>query len=117
LLLIIPPVLLLPPVELPTAIVRVEPDVSRSYVRTRAIDDKGWDGNQWDCLEVIIQRESEWKASASNPKSSAYGLFQMLKTPKSTSVKQQTTRGLRYIKHRYNDPCTALEHHEKKGWY
>jgi hypothetical protein len=117
LLLIIPPVVLLPPVELPTAIVRVEPDVSRSYVRTRAINDKGWDEDQWDCLEVIIQRESEWKANASNPNSSAYGLFQMLKTPKSTSVKQQTTRGLKYIKNRYGEPCEALKHHDKRGWY
>lgn len=114
--LIIPPIVLIP-VVLPTEIVRVEPDVSRSYVRTRAINDKGWDGNQWSCLEVIIQRESEWKANASNPNSSAYGLFQMLKTPKKSSVKQQTNRGLRYIEHRYGNPCTALEHHYKKGWY
>lgn len=114
--LIIPPIVLIP-VVLPTEIVRVEPDVSRSYVRTRAINDKGWDGNQWSCLEVIIQRESEWEANASNPNSSAYGLFQMLKTSKKSSVKQQTNKGLKYIKKRYDNPCTALEHHYKKGWY
>lgn len=114
--LIIPPIVLIP-VVLPTEIVRVEPDVSRSYVRTRAINDKGWDGNQWSCLEVIIQRESEWEANASNPNSSAYGLFQMLKTPKKSSVKQQTNKGLKYIKKRYDNPCKALEHHYKKGWY
>jgi len=54
---------------------------------------------------------------ADNPKSSAYGLFQMLKTPIGLPVSEQTERGLRYIEHRYDTPCEALRHHNRRNWY
>ncbi len=78
---------------------------------------KGWDGKQWVCINELIDRESKWSNIADNPKSSAYGLFQMLKTPIGLSVKEQTERGLRYIKHRYDTPCEALRHHDRRNWY
>jgi len=54
---------------------------------------------------------------ADNPKSSAYGLFQMLKTPIGLPVSEQTERGLRYIENRYDTPCEALRHHNRRNWY
>jgi hypothetical protein len=108
------------PVEVIERVVDIAParsaSVNRSYVRLKA-KDKGWVDGEWDCLEVIIERESEWIADAKNPNSSAYGLFQMLKTPKDLPVSKQTNRGLRYIKHRYETPCNALRHHNRRGFY
>jgi resuscitation-promoting factor RpfB len=80
--------------------------LNRMYVRQQA-EHKGWTGNQWSCLDELVWRESRWKINADNPKSSAYGLFQMLKTPEDTKLKEQTKRGLRYIEHRYGKPCSA----------
>ena len=72
---------------------------------------------QFYCLDEIIFKESRWNYKAKNPKSSAYGLFQMLKSKESDPVKQ-IDNGLRYINHRYNGcACTALAHHKAKGWY
>jgi hypothetical protein len=78
---------------------------------------KGWDGKQWVCINELIDRESKWSNIADNPTSSAYGLFQMLKMPKGSTVKMQTERGIRYIEHRYDTPCEALRHHNRKNWY
>ena len=35
---------------------------------------------QFYCLDEIVYKESRWNPKAKNPKSSAYGLFQILKT-------------------------------------
>jgi hypothetical protein len=91
-------------------------EVSRAYVREQVMI-KGWDGKQWVCINELIDRESKWSNIADNPKSSAYGLFQMLKTPEGSSIRMQTERGIRYIEHRYDTPCEALQHHNRKNWY
>lgn len=91
-------------------------EVSRSYVRLK-VKYEGWTGDEWVCLDELIRRESTWSNTADNPKSSAYGLFQILKTPEGLSIKEQTQRGIRYIKKRYDTPCNALEHHDKRGFY
>ena len=95
---------------------KIPEDVSRSYVREQDLI-KGWDGKQWVCINELIDRESRWDNTADNPKSSAYGLFQMLKTPNGLPMERQTERGLRYIEHRYETPCEALKHHNRKNWY
>jgi hypothetical protein len=92
------------------------PALSRMYVQVEA-EKKDWKDKQWSCLDELIQRESEWKLKADNPNSSAFGLFQMLKTPSDTGLEEQTDRGLRYIERRYNEPCSALRHHNRRGWY
>jgi len=94
----------------------VPAEVSRNYVREQVLI-KGWDGREWVCINELIDRESKWSNVADNPKSSAYGLFQMLKTPIGLPVSEQTERGLRYIEHRYDTPCEALRHHNRRNWY
>jgi len=69
------------------------------------------------CINELIDRESKWSNIANNPRSSAYGLFQMLKMPEGSSLKMQTERGIRYIEYRYDTPCEALQHHNRKNWY
>jgi resuscitation-promoting factor RpfB len=112
----IPIILLTLPPAVMSEQIKESPVLSRTYVRQEA-EDKGWTGNQWSCLDELVWRESKWKINADNPNSSAYGLFQMLKTPEDTEIKEQTERGLRYIEHRYNEPCSALRHHNRKNWY
>jgi len=72
---------------------------------------------QFYCLDEIVYKESRWNYKAKNPKSSAYGLFQVLKSKEKDPIKQ-IDQGLKYINHRYNGcACKALAHHKAKGWY
>jgi hypothetical protein len=72
---------------------------------------------QFYCLDQLIYAESRWNYKANNPKSSAYGLFQILKTKEKDPIKQ-IDAGLKYINARYDGcACAALAHHKAKGWY
>lgn len=78
---------------------------------------EGWHGEQLACLNEIVRLESRWNPKAKNPHSSAYGLFQVLKTPKGTPLVTQVAKGVAYIKHRYKTPCRALVYHSRRGHY
>ena len=72
---------------------------------------------QFYCLDEIVFKESRWNYKAKSKTSSAYGLFQVLNSKEKDPIKQ-IDQGLKYINHRYNGcACTALAHHERKGWY
>ena len=71
---------------------------------------------QFYCLDQIVWKESRWNYKAKNPKSSAFGLFQILKSKDKDPIKQ-IDKGLRYIEHRYGTACNALAFHDRKGWY
>lgn len=76
-----------------------------------------YDFEQFYCLDEIVWKESRWNYKAKNPKSSAYGLFQILKSKEHDPIKQ-IDNGLKYINARYQGcACKALAHHKKKGWY
>ena len=69
------------------------------------------------CLDELLHKESRWNYKAKNPKSSAFGLFQMIGNKEQDPIKQ-IDKGLRYIEHRYSgSACKALAHHKIKGWY
>ena len=74
------------------------------------------DDKQYRCLVLLWHKESKWSATANNPKSSAYGIPQLLKMTERDPYKQ-ILLGLKYIKHRHKTPCLALEHHKKVGHY
>jgi len=74
------------------------------------------DAKQYRCLELLWTRESRWDPRADNPKSSAYGIPQLLKLKEKDPYKQ-IDRGLKYIEHRHSTPCQAWEHHKKTGHY
>jgi hypothetical protein len=71
---------------------------------------------QYRCLELLWDKESRWNPRADNPKSTAYGIPQLLKL-KVKDPYQQIDRGIKYIKHRYGTPCKALEFHKMNGHY
>lgn len=71
---------------------------------------------EYRCLELLWMRESRWDPRADNPKSSAYGIPQLLKL-KVLDPYLQIDLGLKYIKHRHLTPCKAWAHHLKTGHY
>lgn len=77
---------------------------------------RGYLSNSWSCLEILWTKESNWNHKADNKQSSAYGIAQKL-NEKSTSYVTQINNGLRYIEHRYGNPCNAWEFWKKKNWY
>ena len=74
------------------------------------------DAKEYRCVELLWTRESQWNPRADNPKSSAYGIPQMLRMKERDPYKQIDI-GLRYIKHRYLTACKAWEHHRRTGHY
>ncbi len=81
------------------------------YSHMKLLDDKSY-----RCLVILWRSESQWNPKAKNPKSSAYGIPQLLKM-KETNPYKQIDLGLKYIAKRYGNPCKALDHHKKVGHY
>jgi hypothetical protein len=71
---------------------------------------------QYRCLELLWNRESRWDPRADNPKSSAYGIPQLLKMKELDPFKQ-IDLGLKYISYKHRTPCRALHFHNERGWY
>ena len=81
------------------------------YAHMKLLDDKSY-----RCLVTLWRMESQWLPTAKNKKSSAYGIPQLLKMTERNPYKQ-IDLGLKYIAHRYGNPCKALDHHKKVGHY
>lgn len=81
-----------------------------------AIKAYNWDKSQYVCLSQLWGKESAWNHKADNPTSSAFGIAQML-GEKAKHPKKQIDNGLRYIEHRYGDPCTAWKKWQRQRWY
>jgi resuscitation-promoting factor RpfB len=87
----------------------------------------GWaTGPQWNALETLWDRESNWNNKAKNPSSGAYGIPQALpptKMPKAaqesggSSATAQIQWGLAYIKNRYGNPINAWGFWQSHNWY
>jgi hypothetical protein len=73
--------------------------------------------SEWKSLYRLWDRESRWDYQADNPRSSAYGIPQMLEMPEDTPMIKQIDLGLKYIKARYGTPSRALAFHNSHGWY
>lgn len=76
----------------------------------------GWEGKQWQCLLSLWTSESRFDHYAKNPKSSAFGIAQLL-GEKDRRPEYQILRGLKYISHRYDTPCRAYKFHLKHNYY
>ena len=77
----------------------------------------GWDKKERGCVYKIFMKESRFDHLAKNQQgSSAYGIAQML-GEKSKDPAVQILRAYRYIEHRYDTPCKAWNHSQRKNWY
>ena len=82
----------------------------------------GWGQAQWVCLSTMWGKESAWNPNALNKtpvrvykggkwvKVHAGGVPQILGLNPRTSVPEQISKGLVYVKTRYSTPCHAWEH-------
>ncbi|WP_205471357.1 lytic transglycosylase domain-containing protein [Nocardioides sp. SYSU D00038] len=122
----------------PAKKVALEVDAGGAVTRTEDMSDEdprtigrallaefGYGDDQWDCLDSLWTRESNWRWNADNPTSSAYGIPQALPGSKmssagadwATNPVTQIRWGLGYIEDRYGSPCGAWGHSESHGWY
>jgi len=76
------------------------------------------------CIKELWRLESNWRPEAKSP-THDYGIPQrhMKHNTKKQIAKfrsdplKQIDWGIGYVRHRYNDFCTALDHHRARGWY
>ncbi len=91
------------------------PPTPREYAKR--VSEGLWRASEWQCLDELWHRESRWNPKADNPRSSAYGIPQILGLNPKLSPTQQIDKGMGYILHRHDTPCRALAFHNKRGWY
>lgn len=87
----------------------------------------GFTGAEWEAAKWIIQKESGWNPTITNPSSGAYGLFQFNPMGGNTlagylpdrnpNPAVQADAGARYMKDRYGSPTAAKAFWERNGWY
>jgi hypothetical protein len=89
-------------------------EMFKLYAHMKVANDK-----QYRCLVTLWNKESNWKPTARNPKSTAFGIPQLLKM-KETNPFKQIDLGIKYIdahKIYKGDVCKALAIHKIKGHY
>jgi len=110
------------PVAVAHKVVRkVKPTPSRSRAYARSLVS----AKQFQCLDKLWTRESNWRHTADNPNSSAYGIPQALPGKKMASAgkdwrtnpETQINWGLKYINSVYGSPCNAWAFWKKHHWY
>ncbi|MDT0342383.1 aggregation-promoting factor C-terminal-like domain-containing protein [Streptomyces litchfieldiae] len=81
--------------------------------------------DQFQCFSNIVDHESGWDYTATNPSSGAYGLMQALPGSKMSSAgadwqtnpATQIRWGVNYMEDRYGSPCGAWEFWQANNWY
>ena len=110
------------PAKAPVAI--DDPAGAQAYAAAQ-LGKYGWAPNQMQCLHKLWTKESDWKTTATNASSGAYGVVQSLPASKMasagadyrTNYRTQINWGLNYVKERYGSPCGALNFHYAHNWY
>lgn len=98
---------------------------TRTYAAVyRAFREAGFNDRQWPDLVNILNHESNWKPTVSNPSSGAFGLFQFLGSTQKAYLPDknpdpyvQARAGMRYIGDRYGDPAKAWNFWQAHQWY
>jgi len=103
-----------PPLE--TISAQAQPPSLKEYAYFSGLTTYGWDKQQSKCLNILWGKESAWNHEADNPTSTAYGIAQMLGED-SMNPYVQISNGLRYIEHRYSNPCAAWDFWKRNNWY
>ena len=73
---------------------------------------------QFQCLNKLITKESNWRINAVNPNGKHFGLGQMRNTKyRDLDGYRQIDWTIRYIKGRYGSMCNAYRYWQKHGWH
>lgn len=86
---------------------------------------RGWDEAEFACLDKLWTKESNWRTTAENRSSGAYGIPQALPGSKMASAGDdwrtnpatQIAWGLGYIENRYGSPCGAWSFFLDRNFY
>lgn len=89
---------------------------ARSVGKLLAEENYGWSGKQWQCLDKLWIKESQWTYTSHNKRTGAHGIPQAYPATKYENMgsdwrKNPVTQimwGLKYIDVRYGTPCKAL---------
>ena len=74
------------------------------------------DWHEFTCLNALWNRESNWNPKAKN--GSHYGIPQGRSAwLRNATPRSQINWGIKYIRNRYKDACTANNHSLAKGYY
>jgi hypothetical protein len=101
------------------------PEAAKDFAR-KMMPSYGWKSEaQWQCLESLWTKESNWRPEAYNRKPvyqngeklNAGGIPQILGLDPKISVEEQIQRGFIYIESRYSDPCSAWRFWSRNFWY
>jgi len=95
---------------------QAEPLDLKDYAYKTGLTTYGWNKQQSKCLNQLWGKESNWNPLSDNPDSTAFGIAQMLGED-STDPTEQIRNGLRYIEHRYENPCNAWAFWKRNYWY
>ena len=100
----------------------IQNDDIKSYAYLQVTNTFG--KNNWESFNSIIEKESKWDCQADNPKSTAYGLGQLLDGTlkyighkKSTDCRDQVDAAIAYIDKVYKTPINAWSFWKKNNWY
>jgi len=81
----------------------------------------GYNLEQYKCLAILWGKESAWNPAAVGNLTGThkvYGIPQGKSEYLATlNGYEQVQWGLDYIRHRYGEPCIALQHFKDKGWH
>jgi len=81
-----------------------------------ALHSLGYNYQEFKCLDKLYTKESNWRQAARN--GSHHGIPQGRSEYLSrVDGYKQIQWGLKYIGHRYGEPCIALAHWKAKGWH
>ena len=98
--------------------IRWTKSLSKSYAKALiSAQYENWSNSEYKALLKLWGKESNWDHTADNPKSSAFGIPQLMGLRPSTPAPEQIARGLAYIQHRYGKPSIAWAHWRRYGWY
>lgn len=113
-----------PPKEItPVPATPAPPAPTGSQIKDYALSKVG--PEQFQCLNLLWEKESNWNHTAMNPSSGAYGIPQSLPGHKMASAGSdwqtnpytQVNWGISYISGRHGTPCAAWAHSQQHNWY
>ncbi|MDI2033264.1 hypothetical protein [Paenarthrobacter nitroguajacolicus] len=101
-----------------------DPAAAKAYAAS-ILGSYGWSASEMTALNALWEKESNWRTTATNASSGAYGIVQSLPASKmasagadwQTNYQTQIKWGLNYIKERYGSPSAALAFHLANNWY
>ncbi|MFK0040025.1 hypothetical protein ACIQTW_09305 [Paenarthrobacter sp. NPDC090517] len=101
-----------------------DPAAAKAYALS-ILGNYGWGPGEMTALNTLWEKESNWRTTAMNASSGAYGIVQSLPASKmatvgpdwETNYQTQIKWGLNYIKERYGSPSAALGFHLANNWY